>query len=157
MPFEKFVSIAVCIAVIAVAAIACSQEPRDIADVKEFRFSTSGMRRYSGFDYVAMSTGDRAVITIRLRDEPGENTVEFETDLAIMEELRKIIIENNILSWDGFDKSNKRILDGNSFTLKLKLSDGTTAHAHGYHTWPKNYRSAEKEIEKVFMQAYEKR
>ncbi len=156
MSIEKYISIAICIAVIAAVAVACSRSPCETADVAEFRLSTQGMRMYSGFDYTAKASEGRAVIIIRFRDEPEENTVEFMTDLTIMEELRKIIIENNLLSWDGFNKSNKHILDGNSFTMKFRLADGTTAHAHGYHMWPKNYRSVEEVIERVFKKAYEK-
>ncbi len=171
MPIGKIISIVICVAVIVVVALSCSRDPNDnppttlrhqtpddIADVSEFSFSTGGgMRKYSGYDFAAKTVGDKALVTVRPNDEPEENTVEFETDLEIMKELRTIIIDYDLLRWDGFDKSNKHVLDGKSFSMKLKLSDGTEARAHGYHSWPKNFSAAEEKIERVFMQAYEKR
>lgn len=42
--------------------------------------------------------------------------------------------------WDGFCDSNPNVLDGESFTLEIILTDGNTISASGSNAYPKNYR-----------------
>ena len=52
------------------------------------------------------------------------------------------LMEYDVLSWDGFDRSEsleEEILDGDSgFDLKILLSDGQIIKAHGYNAFPPN-------------------
>ena len=42
-------------------------------------------------------------------------------------------------SWNGFSKSDPNVLDGESFSLDIELSDGRKIYAHGCNAYPKNY------------------
>ena len=61
-----------------------------------------------------------------------------------------IIGRYDVLSWDGFDKDNRWVLDGEMFTFKLVLSDGTNVYARGSNSFPQNYRNVVSELEAVF-------
>ncbi|MBR5345418.1 MAG: hypothetical protein IK127_06295 [Clostridia bacterium] len=70
-------------------------------------------------------------------------------DLAYEKEIETVIETYNILSWDGFDKSNPYVLDGESFTLELRYADGTSVRAYGDNSFPENYNDAMDSIEAI--------
>ncbi len=45
-----------------------------------------------------------------------------------------------IEKWNGFSGSDPNILDGESFSLTIILSDGRTVEARGCNSYPKNYK-----------------
>lgn len=55
---------------------------------------------------------------------------------TLAEELYRL----GVPSWNGFDKYDKRALDGWSFDLEIVLPDGKQIKAHGTNAFPKNYR-----------------
>ena len=54
---------------------------------------------------------------------------------SMTEELHRL----GIRSWNGFDKYDKRALDGWSFSLEIILSDDAVIKAHGTNSFPKHY------------------
>lgn len=81
--------------------------------------------------------------------------MEKEIDKSYLEELAKIINDNEIYKWNGFDKSDKNILDGSSFTLEVNYSNGKTLKAHGYMKYPKNYNEGHKVLSDFLEQIIE--
>ena len=59
-----------------------------------------------------------------------------------IEQLVKILLEYDILSWDGFDErvsAPEGVLDmDDSFRFAMSFSDGTVIRASGYNAWPPN-------------------
>lgn len=51
----------------------------------------------------------------------------------------QIFDEYDLSQWDGFDKSNQYVLDGEGFWLEIRLTDGTTVSARGENAFPRNY------------------
>ena len=68
----------------------------------------------------------------------------------VIPEITAIINKYDVLSWDGFDKYNRWVLDGEDFTFELVLSDGTKVYANGSNKFPKNYREVFSELEALF-------
>lgn len=83
-----------------------------------------------------------------------EDADEFVVDEAFVENLKKLLVDNNVQKWNGFNKSDSRVCDGSSFTLKIKIQNEDAVEAHGYMKWPKNYHEVKKEIEAMFMELY---
>ena len=52
--------------------------------------------------------------------------------------IKQALIEGDVISWDGFYKSDPDVLDGASFSLILKIDDRNIS-AHGDNSWPNNY------------------
>ncbi|MDR1565046.1 MAG: hypothetical protein LBS74_08830 [Oscillospiraceae bacterium] len=53
--------------------------------------------------------------------------------------LNKIITDNQIYKWNKFNKSERNIMDGNSFSLSVTYANGKSIIASGYMKYPKNY------------------
>ncbi len=58
--------------------------------------------------------------------------------------------------WDGFDKTNSMVRDGEGFSLSLTLADGRTVYAHGSNCFPKNYTEVFSEIRPLYNDLMEK-
>ena len=70
-----------------------------------------------------------------------------EIDSVFLNDLEKIIIENDIASWNGFDEADSSIEDGSGFKLEIKYVDGKEINAKGYMKYPANYKDIEKKID----------
>ncbi len=73
----------------------------------------------------------------------------IEVDEEFRDKLEAIIDKYKVKSWDGFNKSDKNVLDGDSFSLSIHYPSGSVS-AHGYMSWPKNYRDFRNEIDELF-------
>ena len=49
--------------------------------------------------------------------------------------------EYSVLSWDGFNKNNKYVLDGSGFNFSLTYNDGEELYARGYMKFPQNFHA----------------
>jgi hypothetical protein len=72
----------------------------------------------------------------------SELNIDKDIDESVFGEIEKIVNEQEIYKWDGFDESDNDILDGSSFSLKIMYKDGQSINAHGYMKYPDNYRIA---------------
>lgn len=62
-----------------------------------------------------------------------------EIDDVVLDDITKIVKENEIYKWDGFNKSDIFVSDGNGFSLSIKYSDGKEIEASGHMKYPNNY------------------
>ena len=54
-------------------------------------------------------------------------------------------------SRNGFDRNDKRVLDGRDFELTVSFTDGTELRARGYAVFPRHFRELREELEKLFL------
>ncbi len=120
----------------------------------DFSFS-SGYYMNSGNAYSAVRDGDRVIVKVRLDSVPDEEVPEIETDAAFMERLEQIVRDHNVAAWNGFSRSQKNVLDGDSFHLYIRMANGETLGAGGYEAWPEGYGSVRGELESLFVGLYE--
>ena len=79
---------------------------------------------------------------IKQYGEPEENLRKYTVEKKKVEELEKNLNETNIYKWKGFDKNDKNVLDGDSFSFNMWLGEGKEKKeidAHGYMKWPVDY------------------
>ena len=72
----------------------------------------------------------------------SELNIDKDIDESVFAEIERIVNEQEIYKWDGFDESDNDVLDGYSFSLKITYKDGQSINAHGYMKYPDNYRVA---------------
>ncbi len=79
-----------------------------------------------------------------------EDEVLFETDLdnEDISKIKNAIVSNRVNTWDGFDKADNRVSDGEMFTLDLKIND-IKIYANGSNSFPKNYREFKNKINEI--------
>ena len=79
-----------------------------------------------------------------------------EVDQSFKDKLKEILVKYDVGTWDGFQKSDKNVMDGDDFSFSARFKDGTSISASGYMMWPKNYRLVREELDKIFMEIYNK-
>ena len=80
----------------------------------------------------------------------GQNVRSAYVEQEVGAQATDILRKHNVLSWNGFEKSDPLVLDGTSFTLFIAFSDGTTISARGTNSYPKGLSTAVQEIEELF-------
>lgn len=68
--------------------------------------------------------------------------------------IKEILIKYEVGKWNGFNKSDHGVLDGDSFSLYVRFPNDKEIDASGYMKWPENYRNVRDEIDTLFMEIY---
>ena len=112
--------------------------------VVKLRMTRGGFRIFSVFEV----RFDGLDYTLHIENGFGDDyrSLKPEVNQKIME----IISKYDVFSWDGFDKDNRWVLDGEDFIFNLALSDGTEVYATGSNKFPTNYRNVFSELEALF-------
>ncbi len=70
-----------------------------------------------------------------------DNIQEKSVDEVFVNEIKRILSDNKVHKWDGFNKKNEFVTDGEKFIFYMCFSDGTKIEASGYMVYPKNFDS----------------
>lgn len=114
-----------------------------------FSYSTGNMMDAS-VCYTLKAEDGTVTITIKPDRVPDEQAVTVTADEAAVRELERILNEHEVAHWNGFNKNNRNVLDGNSFTLSVTMENGKDIHAHGYMKWPKGYQETKAALDGFF-------
>ena len=147
----------VLLATVIVLCIVFRPKKVKISDIKNFHFSyTSGYAMYSYTTYDLDYKGNKYIASIKPNGIADDEKREIEVDEKFVNDLKNILSKYDVGSWDGFKKSDKYVLDGDSFSLSVYFEDKTSISASGYMIWPKNYSNVRNEIDNLFMKTYNK-
>ena len=72
-----------------------------------------------------------------------------------IKEIIKLLNDNKVSKWNGFDKSDINVLDGDGFSFNLKTKDDKEIKASGYMMWPENYGKVRGGLESIFKKYIE--
>ena len=123
--------------IIIMLMIGCGKGKEIKSDIVSFKYNYGG---YNGgyYEYSIILEDDKAMFSAN-----GSNGVDLyidkEIDKSYFEKLAKVINDNKIYKWNGFDETDKNILDGYSFELIVKYKDDSTLKAYGYMKYPDEY------------------
>lgn len=129
-------------------ASACSKPIRTDAPISSFSFSHSGM--HTGLIYTLSAVRTEDAWQAKLSLLAGEKEHVLEMTEAEAEELAAMIRKHDLNRWNGFDKIDRRALDGTGFELEIRYEDGQALSASGSNSFPKGYREAHEEFRKFF-------
>lgn len=116
---------------------------REIIDSNIIEFSYEHGSYFGGYnDYHLYYTEEGIAHIEAIGYNGSELNIDKDIDESVFGEIEKIVNEQEIYKWDGFDESDNDILDGSSFSLKIMYKDGQSINAHGYMKYPDNYRIA---------------
>ena len=125
-----------------------------ITNIKSIEFSyTKGYMINSNVSY-KLECGDYCIATICPYGTAREDVKEFKVDKSVLLEIENILNKYDVISWNGFNKADKNVLDGDSFSINIKMSDGGKIDASGYMMWPEGYKEFVSEIDDFFMNIY---
>jgi len=129
----------------------------EIKNTKSFSFSyTTGYTINSSVVYTLNKDRDKITVSIKPDGISEEEKLETIVDSSFLSDLENILNEYNVGSWNGFDKNDKYVLDGNSFSLSIRMEDDKSVSAHGYMRWPNNYANVKEKLNNLFMKVYNK-
>lgn len=123
----------------------------EISEIESFSFGyTDGNMMNSNVRYSLLLENGTYTATVKPLHEPQEAAQTFTVDESFVQTLRQLLIDNEAGKWNGFSKSDKNVLDGDSFTMFILMTDGTTLDAHGYMKYPKNYSTVKNGLDELF-------
>ena len=123
----------------------------EIKGVEHFNFwFTCGYFCDADTVYELCKNGDGFTASIKPVGKPISEKREYAVDSAFALKLEDLLANNGVSKWNGFEKSNKRVLDGDSFALRFTNESGKKLQANGYMKWPKNYIAVKEGIEELF-------
>ncbi len=132
-------------------------EPVDVSKAIDVYFSYStGTYMNSGNSYSAVLRDDGVVeVKVRQDGQAEENVPVIETDRTFLEKIDQIIEKNNVAKWNGYHLSARDVLDGDGFTLSIKMDNGQKISAGSYMAWPDGYGAFKGEMDTLFIDLYE--
>jgi len=109
-------------------------------------FYTSGYGLNEDVSY-KINCDDNCILIIKEYGKDETDAITIKLTDKDMDKFESILNMNHILSWKGFSKSDKNVLDGDSFTFHLRYNDDEKLSASGYMMYPNNYKNFKTEFE----------
>lgn len=151
MKKSLFIIIGILIIVFIVSFIVKNLNSVEIGEFKYFKFSYStGYAMNSSVSYAVRLEGNKYYATIKLDGVSEEDAVIVEVDDNTIDKIINVLKKYHVEKWNGFNKSNKHVMDGNSFSLTVRMKNDDYISATGYMMWPKNYSNVKSELDNIF-------
>lgn len=119
-----------------------------------FGYSTGTMIN-SSVSYYLHYENDKYTATIKPNGVSEDEAIYVNFKDEDVERITKVLNKYNIQKWDGFNKYDKNVLDGNSFNFTVFFKDNTSIRANGYMRYPDKYKEVKEEIDTIFLSYYE--
>ena len=155
---KAFIIIGIAIVVIITMIVLCiifSNKKVKVSEITHLSFSyTKGYMINSNIIYTLEYRDNKYIATVKPYGIPDEEAREIKVSDDFVKEIEEILSKYEVNSWNGFSKSDKYVLDGDSFSCFIDYKNGESVSAHGYMSWPKNYSSVRKGLDDKFMNLY---
>ena len=125
-----------------------------MAKLSALSLSEYGTYMYAGFDFEYTNDGDSPKIRVRPDGVSDEDALVLDVDGEFVRSIEEIFEKFRLEKWDGFNKSDDNVLDGNSFSFSAQI-DGKRISAGGYMKYPSGYGDAKGRLFGLFMDRYE--
>ena len=128
-----------------------------ISDIKSFHFNYSvGYMANAYVVYEIEYKDDKYFALVKPNGISEEDRKEIQVDKAFVSSVEEVLRKYQVEKWNGFNKSDQNVLDGDSFSLSIGNENGNYISASGYMKWPNNYSDVRKELDLIFMEIYNK-
>ena len=91
---------------------------------------------------------DDCILYIKEYGKDENDLIKIKLSDKDMDKFEAMLNKNHILSWKGFNKSDINVLDGDSFSFRLRYNDDEKLSASGYMKYPNNYQRFKSSFEK---------
>ena len=129
----------------------------DINNIISFHLSYSNgymMNANIIYDYYYDKKLDKYMVSVKPHLVADEDKVLVEASSDFGDKIKDILIKYNVSTWNGFSEADKNVLDGDDFSLSIRMEDEQNISANGYMRWPNNYRNVRDEFDNLFMKIY---
>lgn len=134
---------------------AASSHSTPPGQLKSFSFATGGSSRYEIRELSAIQEGQGIRLQIDTWLEINGEDQQIQINKVVQEpdllpKLAKLIREQKLSEWNGFDGKNSIGLDGNRFSFLAVYDRGGKIQAKGHIKLPKNYQKGRTAILEIF-------
>jgi len=126
------------------------KEKIEIGKFKYFEFGYSNGYAMNSNILYRVDCDDKCIAKIKPNGVSDEDAIEVEINSDEISKLIKILKKYKIESWNGFKKSDRNVMDGDSFHLYMRMNNNDYISASGYMRWPKNYSNVRGELDSFF-------
>ena len=131
----------------------CFKKKVRIEELKSFHYSYDTGWHMNASESFDIETEDGKYI-VKVKDDgmDPEDARKYEVDKYQIRRFESLLNEINIYKWDGFNKSDKNVLDGSSFSISINFGEDKNISAHGYMMYPSGYREKTDAIKLWFFE-----
>ena len=131
------------------------EEDLEISNIKSFYFTyTNGYMINSYTRYQIVIEEEKYIAKIKPYGKSEDEEKEIEINQDFIEKIVTILKKYEVTKWDGFNKSDHDVMDGDSFSISITMINDKSINASGYMKWPNNFRNVRDEISVLFMNLY---
>ena len=122
-----------------------------IGSIKNFHyFYTKGYAMNADVFY-DLECDKECIATIKKYGESQEDAIKKTVDSDFVKQVEEILEKYEVGQWNNFHKTDKNVLDGDSFSMSITFQDDTSISASGYMRYPNNYSSVKNELDDLFL------
>lgn len=132
----------------------CSRPIQMDEPMNSFTFSHSGM--HTGLIYTLSAEKGEGGWLAGLALLAGEREYSLKMTDEEAEALAALVRAHQLTGWNGFDKTERRALDGTGFELRIGYEDGQAVRASGSNAFPAGYNAAHEAILDFFEELMER-
>ena len=152
---KKIIILLIPIIIILYILLKIKRKPVEIENIKYLHFGYSTGTMINAYVSYDLSYKDgKYIVKIKPNGKSEEEVKEREITKKEVKKIEEIVEKYEVYKWDGFNKSDPNVLDGNSFNMSITLKEGKIISASGYMKYPNNYREVKDELDDLFMKMY---
>ena len=129
---------------------------KSIKSLKKLEYSIHDGRRINGDVVYKIICDDTCTLINKPEGYPEDKTISAELDEDTMEEIIDMLNYYNVASWNGFNKSDKTVLDGTDFDFNIVTKNDEKISASGYMKFPRNYSEVVGKLINIFKRTLDK-
>ena len=151
---EKVIVMIVLLVMVIILFFIFKKSP-EITTIKRLYFTYTNGYAINSYVIYELNCDDKCTVKIKPLGEDEENAKEYNVSKKDLERIEKVLKDNHVEKWNGFNKNDKNVLDGDSFNFYVKTKNGDTIEASGYMMWPKNYADVRNGLDSIFNKILE--
>jgi hypothetical protein len=149
MKTKTIIAILILVLIIIIIGVLLYKKEVKVENMKTLKlFYTRGYYMNADVRY-ELKCDEKCMVTFKDIGKNEEEAIHYEISKEKVKQLEEVLKEYHVGKWDGFHKSDKNVLDGDSFSFYAEMEDGTSISASGYMKYPKDYGKVVSEIEKI--------
>ena len=124
--------------------------------IRSFSYSYNGSIGGNSFTRTAKAEDGKTILTLDKMEKHDYGTMSGEASPGFMSALEKLCADHRVTRWNGFDKYNPHVLDGDGFSLHIKYNNGKNVSAHGSNAQPLGFHKFVSDMTELFAPEEEK-
>lgn len=125
-------------------------EEKKIENIKHLYFTYSSGYAMDSYATYTLDCSDKCILKVKQLGVPEEETIEVEIPKEKLSVIESKLNEYHVSRWNGFSKSDKYVLDGDSFSFNIDFNENDSVRASGYMMWPNNYSNVKSYLVNTF-------